>query len=192
MNVNGEDDNSDNSSAELEVNTAPDDDDSDDGESSSDDSTEGMRQNQDGDHNIAGSDASYDGGEKTKENQASSKVDTILEKNNACSKALRIVSDTLRSQKNGWSWAETYDVVVKSPLPFGKVAGPDGIVVSVHDDLKREVAFYDIALEAAIEAKKKCAEANIPFSRPDDFFAEMVKTDGELITFEEVKKLKIY
>ena len=52
-------------------------------------------------------------------------------------------------------------------------------VVDIHDDLKREVAFYDTALEAVHLARGECERAGIPFTRPDDFFAEMIKTDGE-------------
>ena len=58
-----------------------------------------------------------------------------------------------------------------------------GNPLDVHDDLKREVAFYNMALEAANMARKLCHDANVPFSRPEDFFAEMVKTDGELLPF---------
>jgi rRNA-processing protein EBP2 len=107
-------------------------------------------------------------------------------------------------------WAETFDVVSPTPLPFGSLPptassssssapdrkrkradgdGGDGgeeeeeeeeeEVVDVHDDLKREVAFYDGALESVILARERCADAGIPFARPDDFFAEMVKSDGE-------------
>ena len=97
---------------------------------------------------------------------------TVEQKNTISSKALRVVTKELQARKSGWDWAETFDVVPETPLPFGKET-------SVHDDLKREVAFYDVALEAVRVAKKKCEVAQIPFSRPDDFFAEMVKTDGE-------------
>ena len=51
--------------------------------------------------------------------------------------------------------------------------------VDVHDDLKREVAFYDNAMEAVRIARKQCEHAGIPFTRPEDFFAEMIKSDGE-------------
>jgi rRNA-processing protein EBP2 len=90
------------------------------------------------------------------------------------SKALHVVTQDLIAVKKGWAWAESFAVVPETPLPFGE--GSE--FVNVHDDLKREVAFYDMALEAVQEARNKCNEASIPFSRPDDFLAEMVKTDG--------------
>jgi len=51
---------------------------------------------------------------------------------------------------------------------------------TVHDDLKRELAFYEQGLAAAIEGRKKYKELNKPFSRPNDYFAEMVKTDEQM------------
>lgn len=97
---------------------------------------------------------------------------SVETKNGRSSKALRVVTKDLVAKKAGWDWAETFDVVPSMELPFADKE------VSIHDDLKREVAFYDMALEAVRMAKKNCEAASIPFSRPDDFFAEMVKTDG--------------
>lgn len=106
-------------------------------------------------------------------------------------------------------WAETFAIVPPTPLPFAPsqttaataAAGTkrkldkttvDGVeydedfvkedeeeYVDIHDDLKREVAFYDNALEAVTLAREQCETVGIPFTRPEDFFAEMVKSDGE-------------
>jgi rRNA-processing protein EBP2 len=78
-------------------------------------------------------------------------------------------------------WAEKIFIIPPTPLPFGLEEGASGTPLDIHDDLKREVAFYDMALEAVVEARVKCKKADIPFSRPEDFFAEMVKTDGKLL-----------
>jgi rRNA-processing protein EBP2 len=104
---------------------------------------------------------------------------TMDQKNQISSKALHVVTEELAAQKAGWSWAETFDVVPQTKLPFDKKANTEEHI-DIHDDLKREVTFYDLALEAANEARLKCEEHGISFSRPDDFFAEMVKTDGML------------
>jgi rRNA-processing protein EBP2 len=114
--------------------------------------------------------------ENAGEDHEEKKEMSVEQKNNVNSKALHIVTEGLVSQKRDWPWAETFDVMPTDPLPFGSGQ------VDVHDDLKREVAFYDVALKAVLEAKDKCEEAGISFSRPDDFFAEMVKTDGMLQT----------
>ena len=105
-------------------------------------------------------------------------VNSLQEKNQISSKALHIATDELLAARKDWPWAETFDINPSKPLPFG--SGTDDIgVVDIHDDLKREVTFYDMALEAVTEARSRCKHAGIPFSRPDDFFAEMVKTDGK-------------
>ena len=93
----------------------------------------------------------------------------------ARSKALQFVTASLVAEKKDWPWAETFHILPSTPLPFG---GKGEEALNIHDDLKREVAFYDNALEAVLEAKVKCKKDGVPFSRPDDFFAEMVKTDG--------------
>lgn len=91
------------------------------------------------------------------------------------SKALHIVTQQLIAEKAGWPWPETFAVVSQTPLPFN-VEGEDR--VDIHDDLKREVAFYDMALESVFKAREQCKKAGVPITRPADFFAEMVKSDG--------------
>eukprot|EP00977_Amphora_coffeiformis_P001959 scaffold370_cov176-Amphora_coffeaeformis.AAC.36 len=96
---------------------------------------------------------------------------------NMNTKAIRVVTEDLETFRNSMPWAESFVVVPSATSPFAPgVEDP----LDIHDDLKREVAFYDLALEAALTARKKCEEAKIPFSRPEDFFAEMVKTDEHM------------
>lgn len=102
-------------------------------------------------------------------------------------------------------WPETFTVVPPTPLPFGPVDGAtDGKkkrkrsvsedsdddeeeeeYVDIHDDLKREVAFYDNAMEAVRIARVQCEDAGIPFTRPEDFFAEMVKSDDHMAKIKD-------
>ncbi|XP_047958831.1 probable rRNA-processing protein EBP2 homolog [Salvia hispanica] len=58
--------------------------------------------------------------------------------------------------------------------------------VSVNDDLNRELAFYTQALEGARRAftKFQSKEVDLPFLRPIDYYAEMVKSDTHM---EKVK-----
>ena len=70
-----------------------------------------------------------------------------------------------------------------SPLPPTPTAIPDP-----DDDLTREAEFYRIARAAALSARDLLAAEGIPFSRPADYFAEMVKTDEHM---SRVKK-KMY
>jgi rRNA-processing protein EBP2 len=112
---------------------------------------------------------------------------SIADNNATKAKALRVVAGAIAAEKKDWPWVETFDIIPPTPLPFDvdpKSAGRTGADITaasplgIHDDLQREVAFYDLALEAVIEAKLQCQKAGVPFTRPDDFFAEMVKTDG--------------
>jgi len=48
------------------------------------------------------------------------------------------------------------------------------------DDLEREKAFYNIALKGAGEALVFLRQLEIPIDRPDDYFAEMIKTDDHM------------
>jgi rRNA-processing protein EBP2 len=95
---------------------------------------------------------------------------------NVNSKAIRVVTEDLIAVRNAMPWAESFAITPATTSPFAPGAEEP---LDIHDDLKREVAFYDIAMEAALAAKKACEEASVPFSRPEDFFAEMVKTDGK-------------
>jgi rRNA-processing protein EBP2 len=53
-------------------------------------------------------------------------------------------------------------------------------IEDVHDDLNRELSFYKQSLDASVEARRLLLKEGIPFSRPNDFFAEMVKTDEHM------------
>ena len=76
-----------------------------------------------------------------------------------------------------------------SSLPFHvhqSVTSTETVTIDVNDDLKRELAFYKQALDAAKEGRTKLLAEGIPFSRPSDYFAEMVKDD------EHMEKVTIY
>ncbi|KAI9568511.1 eukaryotic rRNA processing, partial [Boletus coccyginus] len=66
-------------------------------------------------------------------------------------------------------WTETLVV------PF-----PETIDVDVNDDLNRELAFYKQALYSADHARRLAASHSLPFARPSDYFAEMVKSDAHM------------
>ncbi|KAJ1042975.1 hypothetical protein NDA11_004926 [Ustilago hordei] len=53
-------------------------------------------------------------------------------------------------------------------------------VTDVENDLERELAFYKQALHAAVEGRKLVEASGTAFSRPCDYFAEMVKTDEHM------------
>ena len=53
-------------------------------------------------------------------------------------------------------------------------------IADVNDDLTRELAFYKQCLDSANEARKLLKKEGVPFSRPNDYFAEMVKSDEHM------------
>lgn len=57
-------------------------------------------------------------------------------------------------------------------------------IEDIQDDLQRELAFYAQALEAAKLGRAQLIKEGVPFTRPNDYFAEMVKNDGQM---EKVK-----
>jgi rRNA-processing protein EBP2 len=62
-----------------------------------------------------------------------------------------------------------------SSLPPIATAVPDP-----NDDLTRELEFYRIARDAAVQARALLKKDKIPFFRPSDYFAEMVKSDEHM------------
>lgn len=57
------------------------------------------------------------------------------------------------------------------------------------EDVARELAFYQQALEAAYIARDKFKKLDIPFSRPDDYFAEMLKSDEHMAKVKKKKSI---
>lgn len=53
-------------------------------------------------------------------------------------------------------------------------------IPDVNDDLNRELAFYKQCLDAANEGRASLQKEGAPFSRPNDYFAEMVKSDEHM------------
>ncbi|KAF2489899.1 Ebp2-domain-containing protein [Lophium mytilinum] len=53
-------------------------------------------------------------------------------------------------------------------------------ITDVEDDLNRELAFYKQSLSAVTEARKLLKKEGAAFSRPVDYFAEMVKSDEHM------------
>jgi rRNA-processing protein EBP2 len=74
-------------------------------------------------------------------------------------------------------------------LPYSKLAFSEHMSITsdepvdipdVEDDLNRELAFYKQSLAAVKDAQAKLKKEGLPFSRPVDYFAEMVKSDEHM------------
>lgn len=57
---------------------------------------------------------------------------------------------------------------------------PDGTPMDMSDDKVREQALYTQSLAAAVEARRRLRKEGVPFTRPTDYFAEMLKDDGHM------------
>ena len=71
-----------------------------------------------------------------------------------------------------------------SNLPFSaaqSITSSEPVVIAdVEDDLNRELALYRQSLDAVAEAREKLKKEGAPFSRPTDYFAEMVKSEEQM------------
>ena len=50
----------------------------------------------------------------------------------------------------------------------------------VHNEIKREIAFYNVTRENVMKGMQFLVQSKVPISRPDDFFAEMYKSDAHM------------
>lgn len=82
--------------------------------------------------------------------------------------ALRRIRETIQLDPS-LPWTETLVVTY-----------PETIEVDINDDLNRELAFYKQALHSAERARTLAAKHSLPFTRPSDYFAEMVKSDAHM------------
>lgn len=69
------------------------------------------------------------------------------------------------------NFEETLTISTNSPITLR----------DIYDDTERELAFYKQALNASIEGRKLARKNKIEFSRPVDYFAEMVKSDEHML-----------
>lgn len=76
-------------------------------------------------------------------------------------------------------WVETLDI---SSLPLQLEASE---ILNVHDDLKREMTFYTHALASVKLAKAKLESNQIAYQRPEDYFAEMLKSDAHMAKIKD-------
>ncbi|KAF7805545.1 putative rRNA-processing protein EBP2-like protein [Senna tora] len=87
--------------------------------------------------------------------------------------------DGLLDKLGDISWPENVAWIHKLSLDIDQEQEVD-----VNDDLARELAFYTQALDGTRQAFEKLQSMGLPFLRPADYYAEMVKTDSHM---EKVK-----
>lgn len=84
--------------------------------------------------------------------------------------------DGLLDKLQDMSWPENVDWVHKLTVDIDQEQEVD-----VNDDLARELAFYTQALEGTRQAFEKLQGMGLPFLRPSDYYAEMVKSDAHMV-----------
>ncbi|KAF9587623.1 hypothetical protein IFM89_004455 [Coptis chinensis] len=87
--------------------------------------------------------------------------------------------DGLLEKREDISWPDNVEWIHKLTVDVNKEEKVD-----VNDDLARELVFYTQGLEGTRKAFEKLQKLGLPFLRPSDYYAEMVKTDTHM---EKVK-----
>lgn len=70
-------------------------------------------------------------------------------------------------------WVETLSITVNRYVQEDEVIDPA-------DDHRRESSFHDISVLGVKEALRRLSLLQVPFTRPSDFYAEMLKTDHHM------------
>merc|ERR1712098_47118 len=90
----------------------------------------------------------------------------------------------LKLIKSNLNWLEHLDITanLKNVKIPGDVEKKDdkGLTNEIQDDFQREMLFYCQAQIAAKEALSRLRDMKIQTERPEDYFAEMVKTDTHM------------
>lgn len=90
--------------------------------------------------------------------------------------------DAMRDMCGDISWGDENDLWKEGLI---LAAREKTEVDDVENDLERELAFYNQALEASFLAISKFDKENVKWRRPDDYLAEMVKSDGHMAKVKE-------
>ena len=100
-------------------------------------------------------------------------VDEINEKMNSIKNDIQKFYDA-KNKKIDW---------LEFPVEISQSSIPQNI--NPDDDIKRELIFYNIAKENAIQGMIKLKQLGEKINRPDDYFVEMLKSDEQMM---KVKK----
>lgn len=93
---------------------------------------------------------------------------------------------SLQDLKSDLPWIERMDLTldpIAAPKPMLDQLGSDPDQLTgddVHDDFKREMKFYRQAQAAVLEGLPRLQSMSIPTRRPEDYFAQMAKSDDHM------------
>ena len=94
-------------------------------------------------------------------------------------------------KQNFYNRLESKKLIKKQgKIPFGEhmtltnpnsaSLGDNAQSLQINNDIKREVIFYNNTRENVMKAMQILIQSKVPISRPDDFFAEMIKSDAHM------------
>ncbi|XP_061175374.1 probable rRNA-processing protein EBP2 [Saccostrea echinata] len=84
----------------------------------------------------------------------------------------------LSAIKKNLPWVERLDVTSKPATGHKDLISQSE--ADVHDDFKRELRFYCQAQATVLEAIPRLHSMNLPTKRPEDYFAQMAKSDDHM------------
>ncbi|EMC97894.1 hypothetical protein BAUCODRAFT_51412, partial [Baudoinia panamericana UAMH 10762] len=125
-------------------------------------------------------DVAIDGGDEEEDDIPLSDIDSLAsdERGDVIPHQRLTINNTAALQRSLKSFA------LPSSLPFSatqSVTSAEPVeIADVEDDLSREQAFYRQSLDAVKEARIQLKKEGVPFSRPADYFAEMVKSEEQM------------
>ena len=57
--------------------------------------------------------------------------------------------------------------------------------LQVKDEIKREIAFHNTTRDNVMQGMRFLIQSRVPIARPDDFLAEMLKTDQHMLDIKQ-------
>ncbi|NXC67223.1 EBP2 protein, partial [Anhinga anhinga] len=92
--------------------------------------------------------------------------------------------------KRQLAWVERLDVTAGRAADPDSQSAPSKGDVDPENDFQREMSFYRQAQAAVLEALPRLRKLQIPTRRPDDYFAEMAKSDQQMQKIRQKLKSK--
>ncbi|XP_015909727.1 probable rRNA-processing protein EBP2 isoform X2 [Parasteatoda tepidariorum] len=83
-----------------------------------------------------------------------------------------------------FDWSEKLDISINN-VSNDEDKSKETSGSSADDDFQREMSFYNQALAAVSKAFKRLKKLGVPTKRPDDYFAEMAKSDAHMLKVRE-------
>jgi rRNA-processing protein EBP2 len=129
-----------------------------------------------GDHVTSASEGDADSDVPISELSEEDRADTIPHQRLTINNIAALIASTKRvAITRAKMKFSAHNSLILTSLPPASTSIPDP-----NDDLTRELEFYRICRTAAADARALLKKEKVPFTRPSDYFAEMVKSDEHM------------